>query len=107
MFKDLIELLGYEAVFCSSANECMKTYLGHAQDFDILILDYGERELMPRMIMEIFKKANPALQILLTSSKQVEEVSMIADLHDCSFIEKPFRMKDFSGILKNSAQTVS
>ena len=55
--------------------------------------------MLPVEIMEQFSKANPDLKILLTSSKQVEEVSMIADLQGCAFIEKPFKMKHFSDLL--------
>ena len=59
------------------------------------MLDYGEKDLMPMRVMESFQESNPEMNILLTSSKQVEEVSMIADLQGCSFIEKPFKMKEF------------
>ena len=55
--------------------------------------------MLPVEIMEKFSKANPDLKILLTSSRQVEEVSMIADLQGCAFIEKPFKMKEFSELL--------
>jgi len=100
MVKDLMDLLGYEAVFCSNAKNCLDEHLKNADQFDVLMLDYGERELMPVTIMEEFQQANPDLKVLLTSSRQVEEVSMIADLQSCSFIEKPFKMKEFSIILK-------
>lgn len=100
MVKDLMDLLGYNATFCDSGKECLDTYLSQANDFDLLMLDYGEKEMLPVQVMEQLSQANPKLEVLLTSSKQVEEVSMIADLKECAFIEKPFKMKVFSDLLK-------
>ena len=65
----------------------------------MVMVDYGEKNLRPLEIMSSFKEANPEIKILLTSSKQVEEVSMIADFQECAFIEKPFKMKAFSTLL--------
>ena len=101
MVSDLIELLGFKATFCSDGQECLDQYLSKAGDYDVLMLDYGEKDLMPMRVMESFKESNPEMNILLTSSKQVEEVSMIADLQGCSFIEKPFKMKEFSELLNS------
>jgi two-component system cell cycle sensor histidine kinase/response regulator CckA len=99
MVNDLMDLLDHNATFCDNGRECLDVYLKKSKDFDVLMLDYGEKEMLPVEIMEQFSKANPDLKILLTSSKQVEEVSMIADLQGCSFIEKPFKMKHFSDLL--------
>ena len=99
MVKDLMDLLGYEADFCDSGEECLQKYLPKADSYDVLMLDYGEKQLSPVEVMEKFSESSPNLKILLTSSQQVEEVSMIADLQGCAFIEKPFKMKEFSEIL--------
>ncbi|MCM8525945.1 MAG: response regulator [Lentisphaeraceae bacterium] len=99
MVKDLMDLLGYEADFCDSGEECLQKYLPKADSYDVLMLDYGEKQLSPVEVMEKFSESSPNLKLLLTSSQQVEEVSMIADLQGCAFIEKPFKMKEFSEIL--------
>ena len=104
MVKDLMDLLGYEADFCESGEECLEKYLPNADSYDVLMLDYGEKQLLPVEVMEQFSEKYPDLKLLLTSSQQVEEVSMIADLKGCSFIEKPFKMKEFSEILKDLLQ---
>ena len=101
MVKDLMDLLGYEADFCDSGEECLEKYLPKADDYDVLMLDYGEKNLSPVELMEKFSEKTPSLKLLLTSSQQVEEVSMIADLKGCAFIEKPFKMKEFSETLKD------
>ncbi|MCM8539783.1 MAG: response regulator [Lentisphaeraceae bacterium] len=101
MVKDLMDLLGYDADFCDSGEECLKTYLPKADTYDVLMLDYGEKQLSPVEVMEKFSEKSPNLKLLLTSSQQVEEVSMIADLQGCSFIEKPFKMKEFSETLSS------
>ncbi|MCM8530399.1 MAG: response regulator [Lentisphaeraceae bacterium] len=99
MVSDLMDLLGYNAVFCSTGKACIEEQLDNAADFDVLMIDYGEKHLEPVLVMEKFKEKNPELDIILTSSKQVEEVSMIADIQECAFIEKPFKMKAFSELL--------
>ena len=99
MVRDLMDLLGYDAEFCESGEECLSTFLPKADKYDILMLDYGEKDLKPVEVMEKFSEQAPGLKILLTSSQQVEEVSMIADLQGCTFIEKPFKMKEFTEIL--------
>ncbi|MCH2208046.1 MAG: response regulator [Lentisphaerales bacterium] len=101
MVRDLMDLLGLEATFCSDSEECFEKYLSKAENYDVIMLDYGEKELEPMKVMDAFTKANPELKVLLTSSKQVEEVKMIADLQECSFIEKPFKMKEFSDCLNS------
>ncbi|MCM8541254.1 MAG: response regulator, partial [Lentisphaeraceae bacterium] len=101
MVKDLMDLLGYDADFCDSGEECLKKYLPKADSYDVLMLDYGEKHLSPVEVMEKFSEKSPNLKLLLTSSQQVEEVSMIADLQGCSFIEKPFKMKEFSETLSS------
>ena len=101
MVRDLMDLLGYDAEFCESGDECLKSYLPKSDNFDVLMLDYGEKDLLPVEVMEKFSEKSPELKILLTSSQQVEEVSMIADLQGCTFIEKPFKMKEFTEILNS------
>jgi two-component system, cell cycle sensor histidine kinase and response regulator CckA len=101
MVSDLMDLLGYQATFCQSGEACLEAELQNASDYEILMIDYGEKDLKPVEVMTAFKDANPALKILLVSSRQVEEVSMIADLQECSFIEKPFKMKEFSSLLNS------
>lgn len=104
MVKDLMDLLGYKADFSESGKDCLDNFLEDAKDYDVLMLDYGEKDMLPVEVMEKFTKENPEIKILLTSSQQVEEVSMIADLQGCAFIEKPFKMKEFSDILKTLLQ---
>jgi CheY-like chemotaxis protein len=101
MVKDLMDLLGYEVAFCTDGQDCLNSFVSRAAEFNLLMLDYGEKDLLPVEVMDAFKEKNPNIKILLTSSRQVEEVSMIADLQKCEFIEKPFKMKDFSRLLSD------
>ena len=99
MVKDLMDLLGFKADFCDSGRKCLDEYAPKAKEYNVIMLDYGEKDLLPVEVMDKFSVESPNTKILLTSSQQVEEVSMIADLQGCAFIEKPFKMKEFSEML--------
>jgi two-component system cell cycle sensor histidine kinase/response regulator CckA len=99
--RDILEIMGYNVLVAHNGREAVDIYSGKKDEIDLIVQDM----IMPGMSGEdtffALKKINPAVKVILSSgymiNKQIED---IMGQGCCAFIQKPFRMEDFSELIR-------
>ena len=95
--KELLEAMGYRVLKAKDGKEAVEVYRKNKDDINIVVLDM----VMPNMgggeAYDRMKEINPAIKVLLSSGFSIDgEATEIMKRGCDGFIQKPFKMKDFS-----------
>ena len=95
--KELLEAMGYRVLKAKDGKEAVEVYKKNQDDINIVVLDM----VMPNMgggeAYDRMKEINPDIKVLLSSGFSIDgEATEIMERGCDGFIQKPFKMKDFS-----------
>ncbi len=99
--REFLEQLGYEAITAGSGKEAIRIYEENSERIDLVVLDM----IMPDMgggdTFDALKKVNPEVKVLLSSGYSIDgQATEILNRGCRGFIQKPFRIKEFSQKLR-------
>jgi two-component system, cell cycle sensor histidine kinase and response regulator CckA len=97
VIKSMLEGLGYHVLTACTGSEAIDTYRAHQDKIDLIILDM----IMPGMgggeIFDRMKTINTDVKVILSSGYSMNsQTQSIMDRGVKAFIQKPFRIHDFS-----------
>ncbi len=95
--KELLEAMGYRVISAKDGKGAVEVYKKNQGDINIVVLDM----VMPNMgggeAYDRMKEINPDIKVLLSSGFSIDgEATEIMERGCDGFIQKPFKMKDFS-----------
>jgi CheY-like chemotaxis protein len=95
--KELLEAMGYRVISAKDGKGAVEVYKKNKDDINIVVLDM----VMPNMgggeAYDRMKEINPDIKVLLSSGFSIDgEATEIMERGCDGFIQKPFKMKDFS-----------
>jgi PAS domain S-box-containing protein len=95
--KALLEGLGYRVMIAGSGQETIATYMEKREAIDLVILDM----IMPGMgggkAFDALRRIDPCVKVILSSGYSLDgEARTILERGCNGFIQKPFRVADFS-----------
>ncbi len=95
--KELLEAMGYRVISAKDGKGAVEVYKKNRDDINIVVLDM----VMPNMgggeAYDRMKEINPDIKVLLSSGFSIDgEATEIMERGCDGFIQKPFKMKDFS-----------
>ena len=100
--EQLLTRLGYRVLTARSGKEAIKTYMENGQQIDIVILDMIMPEMGGGNTYDGLKMLNPKVKVLLSSGYSIDgQATEILDRGCNGFIQKPFKMKEFSQKLRD------
>lgn len=96
----MLKKLGYSVIACKDGVEALDYYKNSWEMVDLVILDM----VMPRLSGEDtffeLESINPDIKVIITSGYSMDEVAQdIINAGAHGFIQKPFRMKEFSELI--------
>ena len=99
--EELLKRLGYMVLTAGSGKEALKIYEENSQQIDLVVLDM----IMPNMgggdTYDGLKTLNSKVKVLLSSGYSISgQATEILDRGCSGFIQKPFRVKEFSQKLR-------
>lgn len=99
--RDILEMMGYKVLVAHNGREAVDIYAGKKDDIDLIVQDM----IMPGMSGEetffALKKINPAVKVILSSGYMInQQIEAVMGQGCRAFIQKPFRMEDFSKIIR-------
>jgi two-component system, cell cycle sensor histidine kinase and response regulator CckA len=100
--RDVLEMMGYRVLVACSGQEGIDIYSKQKDEIDLIIQDM----IMPGMSGEeafyAFKRINPAVKVILSSGYVINQKIEDIMRQGCrAFIQKPFRLEEFSKIIKD------
>jgi two-component system cell cycle sensor histidine kinase/response regulator CckA len=100
--EELLKRLGYMVLTAGSGKEAIKIYEENSHQIDLVVLDM----IMPDMgggdTYDGLKMLNSKVKVLLSSGYSIDgQATEILDRGCNGFIQKPFKMKEFSQKLRN------
>jgi PAS domain S-box-containing protein len=100
--KELLEGVGYRVLLARDGKEAVEVYRKRQDEIDIVLLDM----VMPNMgggeAYDRMKEINPDIKVLLSSGFSIDgEASDILERGCDGFIQKPFRMNQLSGKIRD------
>lgn len=100
--RELLESLGYRVLSAGNGQEAIAIYMDKAAEIDMVILDL----IMPGMgggkTFDALRTINPGVKVLLASGYSVDgEARKILDRGCNGFVQKPFRLADFSAKIRD------
>jgi PAS domain S-box-containing protein len=99
--KELLEAMGYEVITATNGIEAVEVYGKNHEDIDIVVMDL----VMPNMgggeAYDRIKEINPDVKVLLSSGFSIDGEAKAILKRGCKgFIQKPFRMDELSGKIR-------
>jgi two-component system, cell cycle sensor histidine kinase and response regulator CckA len=95
--KELLELLGYKALIARSGKEAIRIYEENKKRIGMVILDMIMPDMNGGEAYDRMKDINPNVKVLLSSGYSTDgRVDEILDRGCNGFIQKPFKIKEFS-----------
>jgi len=99
--QELLEAMGYRVLTARDGKEAIEVYRKNLDDIDFVLLDM----VMPKMgggeAYDRMKEINPDIKVLLSSGFSIDgEASEILQRGCNGFIQKPFTMKQLSGVIR-------
>ena len=98
---ELLEQLGYKVLTTGSGREAIETYEKNKERIDIVLLDMIMPDMSGGETYDKLKEINPGIKVLLASGYSMNRTATgIMDRGCNGFIQKPFKMKEFSQKLR-------
>ena len=98
---ELFEQLGYKVLTAGSGREAIETYEKNKEKIDIVLLDMIMPDMSGGETYDKLKEINPDIKVLLASGYSMNGTATeIMDRGCNGFIQKPFKMKEFSQKLR-------
>jgi two-component system, cell cycle sensor histidine kinase and response regulator CckA len=99
--EDLLNSLGYKALTARSGKEAIRIYEENKDQIDIVVLDMIMPNMSGGVTYDKMKGINPKIKVLLSSGYSINgQATEILDRGCNGFIQKPFKMKEFSQKLR-------
>jgi DNA-binding NtrC family response regulator len=103
---DLLERVlgreGYEVATTSSGEEVMG--LVASGGFDLAIVDVALPSLNGRKLIKMIKQASPGTAVVVMSGYPAEEILRLAQEHAQGYLEKPFDLREFIGVVRGALE---
>jgi two-component system cell cycle sensor histidine kinase/response regulator CckA len=101
MTGEILESLGYRVLIAGSGREAVAVYMEKGKEVDLVLLDM----IMPGMgggrTFDALRSINPGVKVLLSSGYSADgEAQQILDRGCNGFIQKPFRIANITGIIR-------
>lgn len=97
----MLKKLGYTVYESKSGTEAVEVYKENKDKVDMVILDMIMPEMSGGEVYDKIKAINPNVKILLSSGYSLEGQATEILKRGCNgFIQKPFRLKELSGKIK-------
>jgi DNA-binding NtrC family response regulator len=91
---------GYQVTAMSCSEEVVG--LMPSAQFDLAIVDMGLRSVNGRQLLRMIKQSSPATAVVVMSGYPAEEVIRYAREHAQGYLEKPFDLREFVGVVRNA-----
>jgi len=101
VMKEILESLGYRVLVAGSGQEAVAVYMEKGKDVDLVLLDM----IMPGMggsrTFDGLRSINPGVKVILSSGYSADgEARQILDRGCNGFIQKPFRIANIAGMIR-------
>ena len=98
----MLQLLGYNVSLCEDGLDAVEFYRRHWKEIDLVILDLVMPKMGAKKTFAEMKKINPDVKVILASGYSVNgEAQSILNEGVLGFVQKPFRMNEFSKIISD------
>jgi two-component system cell cycle sensor histidine kinase/response regulator CckA len=102
----VLEKLGYSVLEAKSGKEAISAYLENKDDIDMVILDMVMPEMGGGEVYDIIKEINKNVKVLLSSGHSMDGQAKEILQRGCNgFLQKPYRMGEVSGKLREILAT--
>ena len=102
----VLEKLGYSVLEAKSGKEAISAYLENKDDIDMVILDMVMPEMGGGEVFDIIKEINKNVKVLLSSGHSMDGQAKEILQRGCDgFLQKPYRMGEVSGKLREILAT--
>jgi len=99
--EELFEQLGYKVLTAGNGREAIETYEKNKERIDMVLLDMIMPDMSGGETYDKLKEINPDIKVLLASGYSMNGTATeIMDRGCNGFIQKPFKMKEFSQKLR-------
>jgi len=98
---EILESLGYRVLIAGSGQEAIAVYMEKGKEVDLVLLDM----IMPGMgggrTFDALRSINPGVKVILCSGYSADgEARQILDRGCSGFIQKPFRIANITGMIR-------
>ncbi len=100
--QELLEAMGYRVLLARDGKEAIEVYEKNQDDIDIVLLDMVMPNIGGGEAYDRMKEINPHIKVLLASGYSIHgEASEILERGCNGFIQKPFKIKELSGKIRD------
>ncbi|MBW1677148.1 MAG: response regulator [Deltaproteobacteria bacterium] len=100
--RELLEAMGYRVLLARDGKEAIEVYEKNQDDIDIVLLDMVMPNIGGGETYDRMKEINPNIKVLLSSGYSIHgEASEILERGCNGFIQKPFKIKELSGKIRD------
>ncbi|MCX5855101.1 MAG: PAS domain S-box protein, partial [Deltaproteobacteria bacterium] len=104
--REILETLGYRVLVARGGWEAIEVYKTSGRDIDLVILDMIMPGLGGRETFDILKGINPDIRVILSSGYSIDgHTKAIMEWGVHAFIQKPFRIEEFSDKIRTVLKT--
>jgi two-component system cell cycle sensor histidine kinase/response regulator CckA len=101
MMQEILESSGYRVLIAGSGQEAVAVYMEKGREVDLVLLDM----IMPGMgggrTFDALRSIDPGVKVILSSGCSADgEVRQILERGCRGFIQKPFRIADITGMIR-------
>ena len=101
VMREILENLGYRVLIAGSGQEAVAVYMEKGKEVDLVLLDM----IMPGMgggrTFDALRSINPGVKVILCSGYSADgEARQILDRGCSGFIQKPFRIANITGMIR-------
>lgn len=102
VLKGMLKLEGHQHLEADSGKSALQLYKAHQDKIDLIILDYGLKDMNGREVFQGLRKINPTANVMICSGygKQHEVLTLIQE-YGLPFMPKPFTLEMLTAKLKS------
>ena len=99
--RRILEGLGYRVMTAADGSQAVTTFLQHAGEIDLVILDLSMPVLSGREVMEQIQAVAPTTRIIIASgyTSDAQRVELL-DEGACAYVQKPYHVADLAGAVR-------
>ncbi|NQU12024.1 response regulator [bacterium] len=100
ILKTALEGEGMQVHTFSTANEAIDYYEGHANEIDLVLLDYVLPDLTGDLVFECLQRTNPDVRVVLLTACDDQVAKKMFGQGLRGYIQKPFYLDDLIGRIR-------
>ena len=103
--ESMLVNMGYDVILAEDGKRAVELYWKHHKEISLVLLDVVMPEMDGRDAFKAMKKINPDVKVILSSGFSFDKnISKLIDKGGASFIQKPYRLKELSLLIKEKLE---